>query len=83
MMIPDIVMLVIVVVIGVLLLCLMFDIGKTLLKIAAHFIAGWILLSVVNFVLGIHIPINIITLAISGFGGVVGTLLLTIFYLIF
>lgn len=83
MMIPDIILLVIVVAVGVLLLTLIFKMGKTLLKIAAHFIAGWILLSIINFILGIHIPINIITLAISGFGGIIGTLLLTIFYLIF
>ncbi len=59
------------------------DIGSTILKIAAHFIAGWILLSIINILPGIHIPINIITVAISGFGGVVGTVLLAILYLIF
>lgn len=59
------------------------DIGSTLLKIAVHFIAGWILLTVVNFLPGIDVPINIITLAISGFGGVAGTVLLVFLSLIF
>ena len=80
---PNIITLILIVAIGTLLLSFIFDISKTLLKIAAHFIAGWILLSIINFILPIHIPINIITLAISGFGGVAGTLLLTIFYILF
>ena len=48
-----------------------------------HFLFGWILLTIANILPGINVPINIITLAISGFGGVIGTILLAIFYLIF
>lgn len=62
---------------------LILNIGSTALKIAAHILAGWILLTVVNFLPGIHIPINIITLLISGFGGVAGTVILVFLQLIF
>ena len=59
------------------------SLSKTAFKVAAHILTGWILLGVVNFLLGIHIPINLITMLISGFGGAAGTLLLTIFYIFF
>lgn len=58
-------------------------ISSTVLKIAAHIIAGWLLLTIANLMPGINIPINIITMLISGFGGVMGTVLLAIFYILF
>ncbi|RAP52251.1 MAG: sigmaK-factor processing regulatory BofA [Methanosphaera sp. rholeuAM270] len=82
-MIIEIIFMIILVAVAALILNFIFDISSTLLKIAAHFISGWILLTVVNFLPGINVPINLITLAISGFGGVVGTVILVFLYLIF
>lgn len=81
-MIMEIIFLIVLVAIAAILLDFLFDIGSVILKLAAHMIAGWILLTIVNFLPGIQVPINILTLIISGFGGVVGTLLLVIFYAI-
>ena len=79
-MIMELIFIIVLIAIAAVALNFIMDIGSTLLKIAVHFIAGWILLTVANFLPGINIPINIITVAISGFGGVVGTVLLAIFY---
>lgn len=79
----EIIFLILLIVIGVVAIKFILDIGSTIVKIAVHFLAGWILLTIANFLPGINVPINIITLAISGFGGVIGTILLAIFYLIF
>lgn len=59
------------------------NVGSTVLKIALHLITGWVLLALVNILPGINIPINTITVIISGFGGVTGTLILVIFYVLF
>lgn len=79
----EIIFLILLIVIGIVAIKFILDIGSTIVKIAVHFLAGWILLTIANFLPGINVPINIITLAISGFGGVIGTILLAIFYLIF
>ena len=47
-------------------------------KIITHLLVGWISLVIVNIIPGINVPINIITMIISGFGGVWGTILLVI-----
>ncbi len=82
-MISEVIMMIILILIGAGVLYVIFNLGSTLLKIAVHFITGWILLTVVNILPGINVPINLLTLIISGFGGVVGTILLALFYLIF
>lgn len=82
-MITEIIFLIILIAIGAVALKFILDISSTILKIAVHILAGWILLTIANFLPGIDIPINIITLLISGFGGVVGTILLAIFFLLF
>jgi inhibitor of the pro-sigma K processing machinery len=82
-MITEIILLIILIIIASITFKFIWDISSTVLKIAAHFIAGWILLTIVNILPGINVPINIITLIISGFGGVMGTVLLAIFYLLF
>ncbi len=58
------------------------DYGGIFLKIALHLLAGWITLAIVNIIPGIYIPINLITMIVSGFGGVLGTLLLVIINII-
>lgn len=82
-MIIEILLLIILIIIASLIFKFILDIGSTIVKIAVHFIAGWILLTVVNILPGIHVPINLITMAISGFGGVIGTVILVFLYLIF
>ena len=82
-MIIELVMLVILCIIGIVAFKFIMDISSTLVKIAVHVISGWILLTIANFLPGINIPVNIITLLISGFGGVFGTMLLAIFYILF
>ena len=82
-MIMEIIFLIVLIAIGVLAFRFILDISSTLVKIAVHFLFGWILLTIANILPGINVPINIITRAISGFGGVMGTILLAIFYLIF
>lgn len=70
------------IVVGAIVIKLIFRLSSTILKVVLHFLTGWIMLSVVNLLPGIYIPINLITLIISGFGGVAGTILLAIFYLL-
>lgn len=82
-MIIELMMLIVLCIIGLVAFKFIMEISSTILKIALHIIAGWILLTLVNFVPGVDIPINIITMLISGFGGVFGTILLAIFYIIF
>lgn len=82
-MIAELIMMIILIIVAGVTIRFILGIGSTFLKIIAHFLAGWILLTVVNIIPGVHIPINIITLAISGFGGVAGTVLLALLYFIF
>jgi len=51
-------------------------------KIILHMILGWILLFFVNLIPFVNIPINILTILIAGFGGVIGVILLLILQLI-
>ena len=82
-MITELIFLIILIAIGVVAFKFILDITSTIIKIAVHFISGWILLTIANILPGINIPINLITIIVSGFGGVVGTILLAIFYLLF
>lgn len=56
--------------------------GGVIVKIITHLITGWIFLFIINLLPGIHVPVNIITMAISGFGGVLGVVLLVLISLI-
>lgn len=71
----SIALMVILAIIGVVILL---KIGKLLLKLLVHAIFGWILLVIVNFIPTVHIPINILTVLVSGIGGVFGVILLFI-----
>ncbi len=55
---------------------ILFKIAGVLLKILVHVILGWIALFLVNILPFVHIPINILTVIIAGFGGIRGVLLL-------
>ncbi|RAP48493.1 MAG: sigmaK-factor processing regulatory BofA [Methanosphaera sp. rholeuAM74] len=52
------------------------------IKIIAHLLLGWLSLAIINILPGINVPINIITMIISGFGGIWGTILLVILSLL-
>ncbi|MCC7557735.1 MAG: pro-sigmaK processing inhibitor BofA family protein [Methanobacteriaceae archaeon] len=47
-------------------------------KIILHIILGWILLFLVNLLPFVDIPVNILTILIAGFGGVIGVIFLLI-----
>lgn len=55
---------------------ILFKIAGILLKILVHVILGWIALFLVDLLPFVHIPINILTVIIAGFGGIWGVLLL-------
>ena len=55
---------------------ILFKIAGLLLKILFHVILGWIALFLVNILPFVHIPINILTVLVAGFGGIWGVLLL-------
>ena len=55
---------------------ILFKIAGLLLKILVHVLLGWIALFLVNILPFVHIPINILTVLIAGFGGIWGVLLL-------
>ncbi len=82
-MIIEIILLIILIAIAALTFKFLLGISSRIVQIAAYMISGWILLTIANFLPGINVPINIITVLISGFGGVIGTVLLAIFYVIF
>lgn len=82
-MVINLIMLLVLIVIGIIAFRFILNISSTILKIALHIVSGWILLTIANILPGINIPVNIITLLISGFGGIIGTILLAIFYVVF
>ncbi|AXV37463.1 MAG: sigmaK-factor processing regulatory BofA [Methanobacterium sp. BRmetb2] len=47
-------------------------------KIILHIILGWVLLFLVNLLPFVDIPVNILTILIAGFGGVIGVIFLLI-----
>ncbi len=55
---------------------ILFKIAGVLLKILVHVILGWIALFLVNLLPFVHIPINILTVIVAGFGGIWGVLIL-------
>lgn len=83
MLLEEIIVLFILFIILILAFKLILEYGGTILKIVMHLALGWITLGLVNIIPGINVPINIITVAISGFGGVLGTFLLVLLSIIF
>ena len=68
-----------IVVIGIILLVLgifgvglLLKLGKIALSILVHMVLGWVLLFIWNILPLFKIPINILTLLVAGFGGIVG-----------
>ncbi len=77
-MLSEILALVILFLIVILVIKFIFEHGSTILKIIMHLLAGWILLILVDILPGIDVPINLLTIIIAGFGGVLGTFILVL-----
>lgn len=82
-MLTGIITLCVLLVVTIIVIKLLFEYGGVILKIIFHLIIGWISLAIVNIIPGINVPINILTMIISGFGGILGTILLVLLSLIF
>ncbi|RAP51790.1 MAG: sigmaK-factor processing regulatory BofA [Methanosphaera sp. rholeuAM130] len=81
-MLEKLLLIIVLIIIVILVIKFLSEYGSTIAKVILHLVFGWILLGVVNLLPGIHIPINLLNIIISGFGGVLGTLLLVIVYVI-
>ena len=63
-------------------LIILFKAAGIIIKIILHMVFGFILLFLVDLIPFIHIPINILTVLVAGFGGFIGVILLIILALI-
>lgn len=81
-MLHEILLIIVLIIVAILVIKFLSEYGSVIVKIILHLAFGWILLGIVNIIPGINIPINLLTMIVSGFGGVLGTLLLVIVYTI-
>jgi len=63
---------VILLVVGVFGIGLLIKLGKIALSILVHMVLGWILLVIWNILPFFKIPLNILTVLVAGFGGIIG-----------
>ena len=59
-------------------LIILFKAAGLIIKIILHVIFGLILLFIVDLVPFVHVPINILTVLVAGFGGFIGVIILII-----
>jgi inhibitor of the pro-sigma K processing machinery len=59
-------------------LLILFKAAGLIIKILLHMIFGLILLFIVDLVPFVHVPINILTVLVAGFGGFIGVVILII-----
>jgi inhibitor of the pro-sigma K processing machinery len=59
-------------------LIILFKAAGLIIKILLHMIFGLVLLFIVDLVPFVHIPINILTVLVAGFGGFIGVIILII-----
>lgn len=74
----DLITVAIIVILALIGILILVKFGGLILRIILHVILGWIFLVLVNLLPFIHIPINIWTVLIAGFGGVFGVIVLII-----
>lgn len=74
----DILTIAIIVILAIIGIGVIIKFGGLILKIVLHIIIGWIFLVLVNLLPFIHIPLNIWTILIAGFGGAFGVIVLII-----
>lgn len=82
-MLGNLMLLIVLIIIVILVMKFLREYGSTIVKVILHLVFGWLLLGIVNLLPGIYIPMNLLNMIISGFGGVLGTLLLVIIYMFF
>lgn len=63
---------IILLVVGVFGVGLLLKLGKVVLSILVHMVLGWILLFIWNLLPFFKIPLNILTVLVAGFGGIIG-----------
>jgi inhibitor of the pro-sigma K processing machinery len=63
---------IILLVVGVFGVGLLLKLGKVALSILLHMVLGWILLFIWNILPFFKIPLNILTILVAGFGGIIG-----------
>ncbi len=63
---------IVLVVLGAFGIGLLLKLGKVALSILVHMLAGWILLFIWNILPFFKIPINILSVLVAGFGGIIG-----------
>jgi len=67
---------IILLVVGIFFASILLKLGKVALSILLHMIFGWILLFIWNILPFFKIPINILTMLVAGFGGIIGVAVL-------
>lgn len=73
-----VIIIILVVILGIFGFRILYGIGKVLLWVVAHGILGLIILFLFNLLPFFKIPINILTVLIAGFGGIIGVLILIV-----
>ncbi|CEA13431.1 MULTISPECIES: pro-sigmaK processing inhibitor BofA family protein [Methanobacterium] len=59
-------------VVGIFGVTILLKLGKIALSVLVHMVLGWILLFIWNILPFFKIPINILTMLVAGFGGIIG-----------
>ena len=59
-------------------LIILFKVAGFLIKIILHMIFGLVLLFIVDLIPFVHVPINVLTVLVAGFGGFIGVVFLVI-----
>ncbi|MBI4814520.1 MAG: pro-sigmaK processing inhibitor BofA family protein [Methanobacterium sp.] len=67
---------IILLVVGIFGVSLLLKLGKVALSILVHMALGWILLFIWNILPFFKIPINLLTVLVAGFGGIIGVAVL-------
>ena len=67
---------IILLIVGIFFAGILLKLGKIALSILLHIIIGWILLFIWNILPFFKIPINILTMLVAGFGGIIGVAVL-------
>ncbi len=67
---------IILLVVGVFFASILLKLGKIALSILLHMIFGWILLFIWNILPFFKIPIDLLTILVAGFGGIIGVAVL-------
>jgi SigmaK-factor processing regulatory protein BofA. len=59
-------------------LIILFKAAGIIIKIILHMVFGLVLLFIVDLIPFVHVPINVLTVLVAGFGGFIGVVLLVI-----